>query len=346
MTGRDASTADSADRTRVPAALQALRLDSGAPSYAEIAARVSRLRSARGTSERAAAVARSTVYDAFRPDRKRWDAELVADIVLALGGSDEEAARWRRRCADANLANQARSVAAHVVASPASRRSAPAPLRAATSGLWTRQSAAGVLLALALLVALNVAGGHVVLWLGLPVYLDMIGTAVAAFLVGPWCALLVAIVSQAAGALLHQSMLGVPFTAVAVAGALLWGYGVHAWGLGRSIPRFFTLNVLVAVACTLVAAPITVLGMGGFSAHTAGNALTEHILALGDSLGAAVFGANLVTSLLDKLIAGFTALTIGMSLARRFRARVPALEGLPLLTDVERRALRLGAAVR
>ena len=74
-------------------ALTQLRLDQGAPSFAELTRRVAVLRERRGTG---AAPGRVTVYDCFRPDRRRIDADLVGDIVLALGVPAGPAEAWRR----------------------------------------------------------------------------------------------------------------------------------------------------------------------------------------------------------------------------------------------------------
>ncbi|MEU4015998.1 hypothetical protein AB0E56_12125 [Microbacterium sp. NPDC028030] len=76
-----------------------MRTDAGAPSYAEIARRIGR---ARGGDE----PAKVTVYDCFRPGRRRVDDRLVGDIVRALGGDDPEADRWRE---SARLLNGERS---------------------------------------------------------------------------------------------------------------------------------------------------------------------------------------------------------------------------------------------
>src|SRR5688572_11142418 len=81
--------------------LQRMRLDAGAVSYTELARRITQLRESRGMSEAAAKVARSSVYDVFRPGRKRVNAELVGEIVLALGRGEGEATAWRLRTAAA-----------------------------------------------------------------------------------------------------------------------------------------------------------------------------------------------------------------------------------------------------
>ena len=342
-----------APHTRVADALQAFRFEAGGPSYAEIATRVSRMRADRSDAVSAHGVARSTVYDVFRPDRKRLDADLVADIILALGRTELEAAHWRRRCADENVANRA-------IASPRDPEPASAPPAAhpgsiargssltaaprATRRIPVLRNPVLIVAALLGLSIVNVAGGQVVLWLDLPLFLDMIGTAVAAILLGPWYGVGVAIMTQVLGGLVHDTTIGLPYTLVGITGALLWGYGVRSWGLGRTALRFFALTIVVAVACTTVSAPITVLVYGGFSEHIAADTLTARMLALGDSLGAAVFSANLVTSLLDKLIAGFIALAAGASIARRYGDTMPPLRRARLLTDVERRGAQASGA--
>jgi tetratricopeptide (TPR) repeat protein len=75
--------------------LRALRAAAGSPSYADLVRRVDAVRAARGVPGPERRPGRVTVYDAFRDGRARLDVELVADLVRALGGSAEDAARWR-----------------------------------------------------------------------------------------------------------------------------------------------------------------------------------------------------------------------------------------------------------
>jgi len=65
-----------------------LRADAGSPSYAEIARRIGRVRDG-------AEPPKVTVYDCFRPGRRRVDDRLVGDIVLVLGGTPDAGERWR-----------------------------------------------------------------------------------------------------------------------------------------------------------------------------------------------------------------------------------------------------------
>ncbi|GAB3147475.1 hypothetical protein GCM10027058_06470 [Microbacterium neimengense] len=326
--------------------LQRLRHEAGGVSYAEIAARVTSLRADR-SGRSSVAVSRSTVYDAFRPGRTRLDADLVVDVVRSLGITEAEAESWRARCVAAKSAAprpSPRGAAASGLEAPPV--TAASVLRIDTPRRGGRRVALviGVMLGA---VLLNVAGGRVVLWLDLPLYLDMAGTAVVAVALGPWYAVATAIVTQLGGALVNQSTLGLPFTPVAVAGALLWGYGVHRWGWGRSLSRFLLLSVVVAVACTVVAAPITDLVYGGFSAHVAGNSLTARFLDAGMVLPIAIGTANLITSLLDKLIASFVALSLAGSIRHWItRDRTPSPDLPPMaLSAAVRPSSALHAAV-
>ncbi|MDY0827594.1 hypothetical protein SK224_00480 [Microbacterium sp. BG28] len=295
-------------------------------------------------------MSRSTVYDAFRPGRTRLDADLVVDIVRSLGATETDAEDWRNRCIAAKPAAPRRS--SRLAAAPG----AEAPPVSAASVLRfdaPRRGGRRVVLVIGVLIGavlLNVAGGRIVLWLDLPLYLDMVGTAVVALALGPWYAVATAVITQLGGALAGQSTLGLPFTPVAVVGALLWGYGVHRWGWGRSLSRFLLLSVVVAVACTIVAAPITELVYGGFSAHVAGNSLTARFRDAGLVLPLAIATANLITSLLDKLIASFVALSLTPAIRHgiaRDRMPSPNLPPMALFSGARPSvALHLGVVAR
>jgi energy-coupling factor transport system substrate-specific component len=177
-------------------------------------------------------------------------------------------------------------------------------------------------------VALNIVGGYIASALRLPVYLDMIGTAISAIVLGPWWGALVGILTNSGSALISGPV-SLPFALVNVVGALLWGYGVRSWKLGRTIPRFFLLNIIVAVACTIVAAPIIVLVFGGATGSGA-DALTGTFLAVGQNLVGSVFSSNILTSLADKIIAGFVALAIIEALPKSLTQNIDIVKATPL----------------
>jgi len=287
-------------RGRFARRLQQLRMEAGEVSFAEIAARISANREARGAPPAAARVARSTVYDAFRSDRSRLDAELVADIVEALGASDEERERWRR---DALGLRPVEPVPEPVEITPVLRDDRPG---------WRWPAAFPVPLPagmLALLVVasigLNFFGDSVTDSFHMTIWLDTVGTAIVALRVGPWAGAAVA-----AGTMLLGAVPDGPdylwYGLVAVSAALVWGHGARRWGLLRSPLRFLLLSTIVALVCTCVSVPITVLVYGGEPQH--GYEVYLQMLAeQGEQLWLALGTANLLASVTDKVLSGFLA---------------------------------------
>lgn len=275
----------------------------GPVSYGELARRVGEIRLARGVAAPAAYPARTTVYDVFRAGRTRMDPVLVADIVRALTGDDGEAARWVeryqrvRRLTDPGIRPRP--------AEPASAPPSPAAPRGPLPPLARRRYVTATILGCLLL---NFAGLIVVQQLHLPIYLDMAGTAVAAIVFGPWYGAAVGVTTNMFGFLVGVPG-AAPFALVNVVGALVWGYGVRRFGLGGDIVRYFRLNLLVAVACSLVGTPLGILLYGGFSGHGS-DSVTSSLEFLGLPLIAAAFSTNLLTSVIDKLLTGFVALIV------------------------------------
>lgn len=201
--------------------------------------------------------------------------------------------------------------AAEVVACPSPRRRTRA------------QRARFVALVLLACLALNLCGQLLVTLLHLPVYLDMIGTAVAALAFGPCAGVLVGLASNGVGVAVNGPM-SLPFALVNVAGALVWAYGVRRFRGGDTFLRFFSLTIIVAVACSLVATPILTFGYAGITGHGSENVV--RLLSEGaSSVMPGVFASNVLSSITDKLLTGFVALALLVPLTRRGGADVQHL---------------------
>lgn len=155
--------------------------------------------------------------------------------------------------------------------------------------------------------ALNIVGGTINSALHLPTFLDMIGTAVVAIVLGPWWGALVGAITNIVRSFI-TGPIALPFAVVNVVGALVWGYGVM-WGWGRKNWSFFLLNALVGLVCTIMAVPIYVFVFGGATGHFS-DMMTAAFLAMGDNLIVSVFSSNILVSLADKIISGYVALAI------------------------------------
>jgi len=315
---------DSLDR--IAADLLALK-ESNPTSYAEIGRRIGQLRIERGVPASAAYPPRSTIYDAFRAGRTWIDPTLLRDIVFALGVSAEEADQWVER--SQRLRRNSEPVPRQRVAPtppPASIPSLPdiEKLPEAAAPRWWSPFA--LLLGC---VLLNLLGIVVVQALHLPIYLDMAGTAAASIMLGPWHGAFVALASNLLGFTVGAPG-AAPYALVNLAGALVWGYGVRRFRMGDDIGRFFTLNLLAATACSLVGAPLGVILFGGLNGHGS-DTVTESIVVMGIPLIAAAFSANILTSVIDKLLTGFVALMIFVWLHRTAHfsaAHMPLVERL------------------
>lgn len=156
-------------------------------------------------------------------------------------------------------------------------------------------------------IALNIVGGQINSALHLPTFLDMIGTAVVAIVLGPWWGALVGALTNIIASFI-SGPIGLPFAACNVVGALVWGYGVR-WGLGKKYWSFFLLNIIVAFVVSSVAVPIYVFLFGGATGHFS-DMMTAAFLAMGQNLLVSVFSSNILVSLADKIISGFVALAI------------------------------------
>ncbi|MCI2959668.1 hypothetical protein MN032_18445 [Agromyces atrinae] len=290
--------------------LEKLRIESGPVSYAEIVTRIVDARIAAGATPGRAQIAKSTVYDVFRTGRSRVNPDLVEEIVLALGLDAAEAHQWRQLCIDAR-GERALEPAPTITPQPAPDLVAPAAERSAL----LRNPAMIAIIAVAC-VGLNNIGGQFVSALGVPLYLDMTGTAVAAVILGPWIGALVAVAHHVPAAFFHHDAGGMWFALVNVTGGLVWGYGVHAWRMGRTALRFFSLNVLAGFACTVVAVPILVGLFGGHWGHPAQDVLVPALGAVGVGIWESVTSVNLLISIGDKLFSGYLALLVAYALMR------------------------------
>ncbi|MGL3807434.1 hypothetical protein ACSYDW_15210 [Paeniglutamicibacter sp. R2-26] len=313
--------------------LQRLRFDAGDIPYAEIVRRITEHRLQNGVPAAASRPARTTVYDAFRLGRSRVNPTLVGEIVRALNVSEDDVEKWEIRCLRAR-----RQLDPEVAAGT------PVPdAKPEDTGTRARRPAlrASVVL-MAACVGINVVGFSIVPWLSLPLYLDMVGTAISALVLGPWHGVAVGLATNVIGLSITDSS-SIWFGLVNVVGALIWGYGARRFRMCQSFSRYVMLNAIVAVACTLVATTLLVLLFNGATGHAAEDT-TDALVQMGEPLTLAVFTSNLVHSLTDKGLAAFAALGAMGFIGRWFEVpfRVSLVETRPhgLLRMANRFAVR------
>ncbi len=188
-----------------------------------------------------------------------------------------------------------------------------------------------------LAVAVNFLANSLVALLGLPIYLDTIGTFLAAALLGPWWGALAGVLTNVVGAF-PNGVANLLFAPVNVAAALVWGYGIRRLGLGQAVLGFFGLAVVVGVVTGVLATPIVLLVFGGATGHPS-DLITATLASFGIERAALV--SSVVTSVPDKVIAGYAGLAITAALPVAVASRAV----LPEAPGTRRLAIALGGIV-
>ncbi len=162
-----------------------------------------------------------------------------------------------------------------------------------------------------LAVAVNFVANLAASTLALPIYLDTVGTFLAAVLLGPWWGALVGVLTNGVGAW-QNGVSNVLFAPVNVAAALVWGYGIRSLGLGRNVVSFFGLAVIVGIVTGALSTPIVIF-LGYATGHPS-DLLTAGLLGAGLPLGVAVLGSSVLSSVADKVVSAYAGLGLTAAL--------------------------------
>lgn len=168
-------------------------------------------------------------------------------------------------------------------------------------------------------VAVNYVGGAVARVLRLPLFLDSIGTVLAAILAGPW-------VGAAAGAV-NNIFLGLTVDATS-----FW-YAITSIAIGlvagllaqrgwfTTVARTILAGLVLALVADLVSTPINVLLWEGQSGVPLGDAVYAALLRNGVPLYVSSFLGELLIDVPDKIVAALLAYGIVIALPDRLRRR-------------------------
>ena len=169
-------------------------------------------------------------------------------------------------------------------------------------------------------VAINLVVGRIVAELGLPVYLDTLGTMLVAVLAGLSGGVIVGTLSQ-----LLSGMLGgyfwVAFTPIQWLIAVLVTIAARRGGFATPW-RNVGWGILCGLACGMLSAPISYYVFGGVTSP--GTTVVSAILrTLGLPLSGAVAIASIATDILDKTAAFLVVGTLLRALPKRILGRFP-----------------------
>ena len=150
-------------------------------------------------------------------------------------------------------------------------------------------------------VAINLVGGQVAGRLGLPIFMDSIGTTIVASIMGPYVGAVSGVLYNVINALIGGNMLSVLFGLCNIATAFIVGFMTRA-GKFQTIPQVIVAIVLVALANAILGAPLSVVVYGGIQGGGV-DLVVAGFLAAGQDIASAAFLARVPTNLVDKGIA-------------------------------------------
>lgn len=167
-------------------------------------------------------------------------------------------------------------------------------------------------------VAINLSGRFVVTVLGLPVFLDTIGTIVVAFLAGPWVAGLTGILTNVViGVTLEATSIpfGLSNAAVGIVAGLMAGRG---WL--TTAPKIAIVAIALTATTIVTATPIATYMFGGVQGSGI-DFVTGFLVASGRGLFESVLGSQLIVQPLDKAVAVVVAVRLTRGVPQRYRPR-------------------------
>lgn len=176
------------------------------------------------------------------------------------------------------------------------------------------------LVLMAICIAVNIGLGQVVSTLKLPLFLDSIGTLLAALLMGPWIGMATGMFTNLIWGL-FTGPVAAAFAPVAMVIGLVAGL-LNRRGMFRSLPLAIISGIIVTVCLTLVATPIRTYLFGGVTG-TGTDFLVAYLNAVGQKLVQSVAWAVIGTNLIDKVVSCVIAWALVKQLPQRIRAQFP-----------------------
>ena len=168
-------------------------------------------------------------------------------------------------------------------------------------------------------VAINVAVNWLVQQLGLPLYLDSIGTVLVGVLVGPWSGALTGILGTVVSTLFVWPPAIAWAGVAAIIGAMAAGFSRSGWF--EKWWQVAIAGLITGVVAAFLSAPIAAYVFGGVTGQGGTDALVAAFRAAGlDALGANL-GQGVVSDPIDKMISFLIVWAVMLGLPERLKAR-------------------------
>lgn len=165
-------------------------------------------------------------------------------------------------------------------------------------------------------IGINLVGRFIVTVLGLPVFLDTIGTIMVAFLAGPWVAGLTGLLTNLViGVTLEAT--SIPFGIVNAAIGVVAGL-MAARGWLKTFPKAVVLTLALTVTTIITATPIATYMFGGVQGSGI-DFITGFFVATGQGVLESVLTSQVIIQPLDKVVAVVVAFLLTRGVPMRYR---------------------------
>ena len=173
------------------------------------------------------------------------------------------------------------------------------------------------LLLIPVAVAINVVGAQITNITKLPVYIDIIGTILAACIAGPMVGITTAALSTLVNAVFRPQAL--PFIVTGVAIAFLVAMLSKA-GMFRSVWKTAISGILINLVSVLISTPIQIFVFGGFTGSGT-SIVSAGLVATGRSLLSSLLSVGIVFGMVDKISSSLIAYCIIRNMSERFLSK-------------------------
>ncbi len=168
----------------------------------------------------------------------------------------------------------------------------------------------------AVAIVMNIVLGIITGALGIPLYMDTLGTVITAVLLGPVPGMIVGLLSNVITGLIY-SVQDIPFALVNVAVGLIVGLVAKKWKF--TLPVAIILGLILSVVCPVIGTPIGIAVYGGLNG-SASDVLVASLVEGGKTIFQASFLRNIASNLIDKIGTCVIAWAIIKALPMSFKA--------------------------
>jgi energy-coupling factor transport system substrate-specific component len=183
-------------------------------------------------------------------------------------------------------------------------------------------------------IAINIVVGQLTSLLGLPIYLDSIGTILVAVVAGPAAGAVTGGLSNVIWGL-TLSPLALPFAIVAIVIGAVAGWAARI-GVFRSYWAPPIAGLITGIIAALASSPISAFIFGGATGGGTG-AIVQAFQAFGNTLLGATTLQGLISDPLDKLITFTVVMLILLALPTRFKQRFPFVRQYNVLPGMKKK---------